>query len=90
MRTEPMLYCCSEKDRHDGYYELAIRLPVEMEAPVREALTRRDSYPVVAAEDGSNTKVRKIVFTGSTDEAIELLGIGDAATEVYVCQSLIH
>ncbi len=85
-----MLYCCSEKDRHDGYYELAIRLPVEMEAPVREALTRRDSYPVVASEDGSNTKVRKIVFTGSTDEAIELLGIGDAATEVYVCQSLIH
>ena len=90
VRTEPMLYCCSGKEDQDSRYELAIRLPEEMEGRVLEALTRRDSYPVVAAEDGSNMKVRKIVFTGSTDEAIELLGIGEAATEVYVCQSLIH
>lgn len=90
VQNELSLYCCSAKDDLDDHYQLAIRLPEKMEASVREALTRRDSYPVVAGEDGSNTEVRKIVFTGSTDEAIELLGFGDEANAMFIRQSLIH
>ena len=90
-RTEPMIYCCSGKKHRDSLYQLAIRLPEEMEAPVRAAMARRDSYPVVAGEgDGKAKKVRRIVFTGSTDEAIELLASEHDATVMFVSQSLFH
>lgn len=90
-RTEPMIYFCSGKDRHNSDYEVAIRLPEQMEPAVREAMARKDSYPVMTIkDDGKAKKFRRILFTGTTDEAIALLASEHEATVMFVGQSLIH
>jgi WD40 repeat protein len=58
-------------------YHARCRQPVEQEQAIKEALTRRNDYPVVeVSNDGTTTKVREIVFRGSVADAIDLLGSG--------------
>jgi hypothetical protein len=56
------------------YYQVYTHLPVDQEATVREALGRRNEYPVVEREEGGRKiKCREILFRGSNAEAIDLL-----------------
>jgi hypothetical protein len=84
------IYFCNDRYGDDGYFESA-GLPAAMEPAVRDALARRDKYPVVTLKEcGSERKVREIVFTGSTDEAIEFLSSEDDVSASFICHSLIY
>ena len=66
------------KDQVDGRTAYRITpMPVEIEAQVKEALARRDSYPV--STDSFGAKRREILFRGTPDEALDLLTAGSPA-----------
>ncbi len=77
LRPEPMLYFVRNDRDVQGskVYRLDTRLPAACEADVAAALKRRDLYPIVnTTAEGKKFRGREVVFRGSVDEAIELLG----------------
>ena len=65
---------------------MTTRLGVDQETGVREALKRRDSYPMVEISDtGRTSRCREVMFDGDTSNAISLLGsASDAAVTLGV------
>lgn len=64
-------------------YFVRARLPVALEADVKQALTRRNNYPVIETGEGDEKqRVRLIGLRGSVVEAVMLLG---SQSDAAVC-----
>jgi WD40 repeat protein len=65
----------TENEQEGKHCNLITRLPLEYEGAVKEALARRDRYPVrERVVDGRKTLYREITYSGTNAEAIDLLG----------------
>jgi WD40 repeat protein len=76
IRTEPAgrQFFAGEVPPGTPIHEPSWHQPAAMEAEVRAALRRRDTYPVrQATVDGKAARIREITFQGTTAEAIEML-----------------
>jgi WD40 repeat protein len=83
VRKEPEVYFIRDIHRtpEETVYRTICRLPADQEAAVLAARKRRDQFPVVeTTEDGKPVRYREVLFRGSHEEALELLGAwSDAA-----------
>ena len=80
------LYGLPPEVAKETIYTMTTRLGVDQETGVREALKRRDSYPMVEMSDtGRTLRCREVMFDGNISEAISLLGsASDAAVTLGV------
>jgi WD40 repeat protein len=67
------------------------RLPADQEKNVREALNRRDRYPVVEIGEGDEkVKVREVLFQGTIPQAVALIDSESEGAAVLAGRFLIH
>jgi hypothetical protein len=80
------LYGLPPEVAKETIYTMATRFERDQETSVRDALARRDSYPMVEVTDtGRKLRCREVMFEGTTEEAISLLGsTSDAAVTLGV------
>jgi hypothetical protein len=65
----------TENEKEGKHCNLITHLPLEYEGAVKEALARRDQYPVrERVVDGRKTFYREVTYRGTNAEAIDLLG----------------
>jgi WD40 repeat protein len=87
-----------KKQRHrliknpDGpVYLVHYRLPAELEKTALEVLKRRDQYPVIQLNNGGERLTcREILFRGSVEDAIALLGSASEGAVVLGKRYLVH
>jgi len=90
IRPEPMLYfvryIAKNKKGEVLAYKLSTRLPAELKPEVLVALKRREKY-LVHDRGGQDrkTRCREVLFLGTTEEAIRLLG---SSSDAAVCLGL--
>lgn len=80
-------------DEADGkpIYVLECRMAAELQGVVREALGRRETYPIVEAEvEGELKQVREVMFRGSTEEAIAVMGSSSPAAVTLASRKLLR
>ena len=98
---EPLIFLVSEvkpgkKEGMAVYKVDAATLPLPVEADVRAALDRREKYPVREIVDRETSdrqrrarNVREVVFAGTVDDAIQLLGSESLSAGTFGARRLV-
>lgn len=96
IHQEPLIYFIQNigtiRRRPEKFYRMITRLPVSLESQVLAALKRRSEYPLVERKDtqGKEEAWLEVMFRGSIEEAIELLGSTNEGAVLLGMRKLIQ
>ena len=95
IQRDPMVYFIrtirTDHKNKTEIYGLDCRLSAEREADVLAALARRNAYPVQETKKGDETsRFREVMFRGTIDEAIDMLGSQSEAAVTLASRMLIY
>jgi WD40 repeat protein len=96
LRSEPLIYFLGqvEKDPSDPQrpiHHIKAWISATSEKAVKTSLARRDSHPIVESADGDEPRrVREVLYLGTVDEAMQLLGSTSDAAVTLGLRKLLH